>query len=323
MSEEPTGTAADGGEPDDEGTLTFGDRWTYRWADRKKPAIHPLRSPAGHVLTRMQPADHPWHRALWFAIKYLDDENFWEEVPPYGVQRHREEPTVTGPAADGRTTVEGTLVWTRPDRTTTALEERRRLTHVPLGDGAYAIDLDTRLMPAADVTFRSEPFTTWGGYGGLSLRGRADWHDTRLLLADGSAHERVIGEPSPWCDLSGPVGEGDGDVAGIAILDHPGNPRHPVPWYGSTRAATYGDEGWSNFLNAAFLFHEPMSLAAGEQLRLRHRVIVHDGAWGVEEVGAAHDAWVNEAKSATATRRSAHSIRLPVIVAPVRPRPRG
>jgi hypothetical protein len=191
----------------------------------------------------MQPADHPWHRALWFAIKYVDDENFWEEVAPYGVQRHTGPPAIEGPDVAGRTTLEGTLRWTRPDQRSAAFEERRRLTHVPLGEDAYAIDLDTTLTAVRAATIRSEPFTTWGGYGGLSLRGRSDWHDTRLLLADGSVHDRVIGVASPWCDLSGPVGEGSLDVGGVAILDHPGNRRSPVPWYGSTRAATYGDDG--------------------------------------------------------------------------------
>lgn len=289
-------------------TVTFGDRWSYDWAARKRPAIHPLRTPAGHELTRMSPPDHPWHRALWFTIKYVNEENFWEEVPPYGVLRHDAEPTVQGPDEAGRSTLTGTLTWVRPDRESVALTERRRLTHVPLptgdaagepGAGAYAIDFDTTLTAAGRTTIRSEPFTTWGGYGGLSVRGRADWHDTRLLLADGASHERVIAERSPWCDLSGPIGEGDDAVGGLAILDHPGNPRHPVPWYGSTRAATYGDEGWSNFLNAAFLFEEPMTLAAGERLRIRHRVVVHDGWWDAERVGAAHDAWVGEPQTGT------------------------
>ena len=77
----------------------------------------------------------------------------------------------------------------------------------------------------------------------------------------------------------------------MALLDHPANPRFPCPWYGSTRANTYGDEGWSNFLNAALLFHEPLSVPAGEPLHVRHRVIVHDGAWDATEVAAAHEAW--------------------------------
>ena len=312
MNGSPPDDSPPHGSPPDDSPITLGDRWSYDWAARKKPAIHPLRTPAGHVLTRMSPPDHPWHRALWFTIKYVNEENFWEEAPPYGVLRHEGRPTVAGPDDAGRTSITGTLRWVRPDKSSVAFTERRRLTHVPLppsgqGVDAYAIDLDTTLAAAAETTIRSEPFTTWGGYGGLSVRGRPDWHDTRLLLADGSVHDRVIAERSPWCDLSGPLGsdvgdEGDDAVGGLAILDHQGNPRHPVPWYGSTRAATYGDEGWSNFLNAAFLFEEPLTLAAGERLRVRHRVVVHDGWWDVDRVGEAHDAWVNEAKDRTGGR---------------------
>jgi hypothetical protein len=81
--------------------------------------------------------------------------------------------------------------------------------------------------------------------------------------------------PSPWCDLSS-------EECGLLFLDHPDNVRHPVPWYGATRSRVYGDDGWSNYLNAAFLFHEPLSLAGGEALTLRYRVIAHDGAWSVE-----------------------------------------
>lgn len=293
-----------------ESTVTVAERWTYDWGARKKPAIHPLRAPSGAVLTTMTPADHPWHRGLWLTIKDVNGENFWEERPPYGVLRHTGSPSVEGPDERGRVTVAGTVRWTRPDRETTAVEEDRRLTHVPLGDDAYAIDVDITLIPAVDTIFDRTEFTTWGGYGGLALRGRPDWHDTRLLLggadgraggpggSDGDGQARVIGEPAPWCDLSGQVGDegvASEQIAGIAWLDHPGNVRHPTPWYGSTRAATYGDEGWSNFLNAAFLFHEPLSVGAGEPLRLRYRVIVHDGMWDADRVDEAWDAYIAEA----------------------------
>jgi hypothetical protein len=269
--------------------ITVADRWTYDWEARKKPAIHPLRSPAGHTLTRMQPDDHPWHRALWFTIKYVGDDNFWEEQPPYGVLRHESPPELVGPDDAGRVGIAGRVTWTRPDRETTAIVEVRRLTHVPLGDHAYAIDVDTMLTATTDTVLDRTPFTTWGGYGGLALRGRGDWHDTRLMLDDGEPRERAIGVPSRWCDLTGPVGESGADdpVAGIAFLDHPDSPRHPVPWYASTRAATYGDEGWSNFVNAAFLFHEALPLPADEPLRFRYRVVVHDGWWDAARIDAA------------------------------------
>ncbi len=274
-----------------EGSVTVAGCWTYEWGARKRPYVHPLRTPAGHVLTRNAPDDHPWHHGLWFTIKFVDGDNFWEEMAPYGVLRHDGPPAVEA-GEDGRVMVAGALTWTRPDRETVAIVEQRSLAHVPLGDDAYAIDFDTTLVPGADTVLDRTPFTTWGGYGGLSLRGSGEWHDTRLLLADGSTHERVIGEPSAWCDITGEVGD-SGAEAGIAVFDHPGNQRHPVPFYASTRAATYG-EGWSNFLNAAFLFHEPLALAAGQPLRVRHRVVVHDGRWDVDRLAAAAAEWVAE-----------------------------
>ena len=55
-----------------------------------------------------------------------------------------------------------------------------------------------------------------------------------------------------------------------------------TPWYGSTRAATYGDDGWSNFLNAAFLWDGPETVAAGVTRRFGFRVVVHDGVWDAD-----------------------------------------
>jgi hypothetical protein len=248
--------------------------WTYNADHRKRPNVHPLRAPSGPVLTRDSPEDHPWHHGLWFTVKYVNGENFWEEYDAYGVLRHVSPTTVH---------------WIRPDRQTVVIIDERTLTHVDLGDGAYGIDWEISLHPQADVVLDRTEFTTWGGYGGLALRGRGDWTDTRLLVADGSEHERLLGVPSAWCDLSGQV---DGTEAGVLVLDHPSNPRHPVPWYGSTRAATYGDEGWSNFLNAAFLWDAALAVAGGTTLPFRYRVVVHDGVWTADRCAEAWERWV-------------------------------
>ena len=277
--------------------VTVAGRWTYAWADRKRPHLHPVTTPAGHVLTRDAPDDHPWHHGLWFAVKFVDGDNFWEEVPPYGVVRHDGRPEVEI-GDDGTVTLAGTLHWIRGDRTTLAITEHRRLTHVPLADrvdeggsGAYAIDLDTTLVAAADVRLDRTPFTTWGGYGGLTLRGAADLVDTRLLLADGSEHDRLLGTPSPWCDLSGTVTAGGASApAGLALFDNPDNPRFPTPFYASTFDG-YGEGAWTNFFNAAFLFDDGMDLAAGDQLRIRHRALVHDGQWPTARLQSEWDAW--------------------------------
>ena len=248
--------------------------WTYNADHRKRPNVHPLKSPSGSVLTRDAPADHPWHHALWFTIKYVNGENFWEEQDKYGVLRHVSPNTVH---------------WIRPDRETVVIVDDRSLTHVELGSDAYAIDWSVTLTPQVDVVLDRTEFTTWGGYGGLALRGRPDWVDTRLLLADGSVHERALGVPSEWCDLSGSVDAGE---AGVLLLDHPDNPRYPVPWYASTRAATYGEEGWSNFVNAAFLWDSALEVGAGDPLAFRYRVVVHDGVWDQARCASERERWI-------------------------------
>ena len=73
----------------------------------------------------------------------------------------------------------------------------------------------------------------------------------------------------------------------MLLLDHPPNPRHPVPWYASTRAATYGDEGWRNFVNAAFLWDAALEWAAARRrCRFRFRIVVHDGIWDADRCAA-------------------------------------
>jgi hypothetical protein len=252
------------------------DLWTYNADHRKRPNVHPLRTPSGVTLTRDAPEDHPWHHGLWFTIKFVNDENFWEEYDAYGVLRHVDDTTVH---------------WIRPDRETVVIVDERTLTHVDLGaDDAYAIDWDVTLTPQVDVVLDRTAFTTWGGYGGLALRGRGDWTDTRLLLSDGSEHERLLGTPGDWLDLSGSI---EGGEAGVLLLHHPSNPRHPVPWYASTKAATYGDEGWSNFANAAFLWHSALEWPAHTPLSLRFRIVVHDGTWRADRCAAEWDRYTH------------------------------
>jgi hypothetical protein len=271
-----------------DGAVTVADRFTYRFAGTPRPHCHPVRTPSGRVLTVDAPEDHFWHHALWFAIKFVNGDNYWEELPPFGVLAHRDDPPVLVEEATDGITVEGALDWVHPDGAMVVLGERRRLTHRHLDDDSYAIDIAVDLDARVDVTLDRTPFNgTWGGYGGLTFRGRPELVDTRLLLLGHDPTDRVLGERAPALDLSGHL---EGTEVGVALLDAPTNPRHPVPWYGSTRAGTYGDD-WANFVNAAFLWHEPMAVAAGEQLSLSWRVIVHDGAWSPAHLQAAWDAW--------------------------------
>jgi len=248
-----------------------------------RPYVHPLTTPAGGVLSVEAPPDHPWHHALWFTIKFVNGENFWEEYGDFGLLHT----TRVGPDDDGGLRAE--IDWTAPDGRSVRLQEVRTL-HVRTVDAdTYAIDWTEVLEVDDDTVLDRTPFTTWGGYGGLTLRGAPDWSDTTIRLADGAERDRALGERSPWLAIEG-TAAATGAPAGVVILDHPDNPRWPTPWYASTRADTYG-EGWANFVNAAFLWDEPLEVRAGVPLLLRYRVLVHDGAWTTERIEAERARW--------------------------------
>jgi hypothetical protein len=253
--------------------------------DAPRPYVHPLTTPAGAVLSAEAPADHPWHHALWFTIKFVNGENFWEEYGDFGLLH----PTSVD-EADGATTAH--LDWVAPDGATVRLHETRTVRTTTIDDDTYAIDWTEHLAVPGPTVLDRTPFTTWGGYGGLTLRGAPDWTDTTIRLDDGVARERTLGERSRWLAIDGTATDGlpAPAPAGVVILDHPDNPRFPTPWYGSNRADTYG-EGWANFVNAAFLWDEPLTVEAAAPLCLRHRVLVHDGTWATDRIEHEYGRW--------------------------------
>jgi hypothetical protein len=188
--------------------------------------------------------------------------------------------------ADGRIVLHSQLDWVRPDGQSFVFREQRQLGYQPLDDQAYALDFQTELTAQADLMLDRTPFTTWGGYGGLTIRGNRNWQETRLLFPDGSTSDRPTGIRATWCDLAGKFDGGLEQTGGVAIFDHPDNPRHPTPWYGAT--------GPGHYFNAAFLFHEPLSVAAGQTLTFRYRVLIHDQIWDVPRLQAAYEAYITD-----------------------------
>jgi hypothetical protein len=260
----------------------FGEHWNCSW-DPPHPHVHPLSTPAGAIVSIDGPADHVWHHGLWSTVKFVNGMNFWEEYGEYGTLHATAVDRVDGG-------VRAEVEWRRPDGDI-AVREVRTIIERAIGDDAFALEWDFALTPTVDTEFDRTPNTPWGGgYSGLTLRGSPEFVDTRLLLPSGDAGERVLGDVAEWCALDGYV---DGAPAGVVIADHPDNPRAPSPWYASTRAPIYGD-GWGNFVNAAFLWDEPLSIAAGDTLTRRHLVLVHDGHWDGERTAREYDAWLDQ-----------------------------
>ena len=83
------------------------------------------------------------------------------------------------------------------------------------------------------------------------------------------------GKQADWCDYSGPV---DGKLAGIAIFDHPQNPRHPTWWqvrdYGLFAANPFGQH---DFEKLADKKAGDLTVPAGKSITFRYRFYLHSG----------------------------------------------
>lgn len=235
-----------------------------------KPCVHPLMTPGGQLLSGFEMSDHVWHRGLWFTIKFINGTNFWEEQPPFGIQASRRQPDCAF-LDDGGLRVTHQLDWTS-DATGIALTEQRIMIY-----RTGSIDWTTELHAMQDLTLDRTPYTTWGGYGGLSFRGSRELHNVSFMLPGKDAVASLAGQPHEWVVMQADVDGGPGRKVSMAMVDHPGNPRWPSPWYCKS------GNGF-NYMNAAFLFHEPMKLAREQTLRLAYRVLYRDGVWALDEM---------------------------------------
>jgi len=245
-----------------------------------KPYFHSLATLDGEVLTAFEPADHPWHRGLWWSWKLINGLNYWEENPQTRQSAGTTE--LTGvtfiPADDFSARAELSISYHPPGQAAVMTEQRKLSITRPDAEGRYRIDWTSEFIAGdAPVTLGRTPLPheeggkSYGGYAGLSLRlvsKPAGWSlltsEARKSAVDGH------GQGARWIDVSW-------QGAGITIFDHPDNLRHPSPWY-------LHDSPPMSFFSPSILFHESMVLAAGESLKLGYRVLVHPKAMTVEQI---------------------------------------
>lgn len=271
---------------------------TYNFKpDEARPYFHPVHGPGGKRVTRDYPMknvaeekaagdqDHPHHRSFWTAFDEVNEVNNWAETQGHGFTRHKKfEDRKEGPTYAGFIAA---AVWTSAEGKP-VLDEVRGIRVYNAGPDRRLLDYEVRLTAAyEDVRYGD---TKEGGI--LAWRifhTMKEKEGGKLENSNGAAGEKdTWGKKAAWLDYSGPV---DGQVLGIAMMDHPSNPNHPCRWH----ARAYGLVGSNPFSTAAFeqgpaetIYHQKK----GETLRFRYRVLIHKGgakAGGVED---AYHAWV-------------------------------
>jgi len=246
--------------------------WQFNYRKQEgRPYFHPLSLTDGTELAWLRPADHPWHRALWFSWKYINDLNYWDPELPEGQTEVIGLKTKLG--TDYTAQIEMFISYHPPKKPAVLTEKRILAVSAPDEDGCYHIDwLSIFTAGDNDVLLDRTGIPgekngkSYGGYAGLSLRMAEHTKDWQFLGSEGPLEPESRGSKARWVDFSGNIA--DGGFAGVAIFDHPDNPRHPSSWWLS---------GSMPYFSPAVLFHKPYTLPAGKTLTLRYHIFIHAG----------------------------------------------
>ena len=235
--------------------------------------IHPVFTPSGRLVTDDYPSDHYHHHGIWFAWTKTEFEgahpDFWNVGAGTGrVEFESLDRTWTGPVYGGLVSRQRYVALTGP-APKTALSEQWEVRVYNVGqenkDKRYFLfDIIATQQCAGDSALVLEEYR----YGGMGVRGHQNWRDKSkvwFVTSEGKARESGNATRARWVHLSGVVDE---QMAGIAVLDHPGNFRSPQP------LRLHPDDPYFNYAPSQMGRFE---IKPGEKFVLRYRYIVADG----------------------------------------------
>jgi hypothetical protein len=195
--------------------------------------LHPLRTPAGNIVTDDYPADHTHHHGIWTAwtstVFQGRKPDFWNMGAGKGKVDSKEigfswsGPVHAGLEAENEYTdlTSGAPITALTESWTTkvfAVEDTENPYHL--------VELAFVHRTAGDDGLKLPKYH----YGGLGIRGAGAWNgigNAHFLTSEGiTERDKANDMPARWIAMSGAAGEG---TAGIAILGHPENFRAPQP----------------------------------------------------------------------------------------------
>jgi hypothetical protein len=244
--------------------------------------IHPVLSPSGKQITDDYPSNHRHHHGIWFAWTHTEFEgrspDFWNMGDGKGfVQFVSLDKTWSGPVHAGFISQHRQMDLTEKSESGAPLKPKTALLET-WNVKLYAVgsnDLQPYFlfdMEITDTCAHGPVKLPQYRYGGIGVRGNWAWNgkDKLNFLNSEGMSDRSKGDKAEtvgrWAHMGGLI---DGTLAGIAVLDHPGNVRAPQP------QRIHPTEP---FLNLAPQQAGDVEITPGKPLTLRYRFVVADGA---------------------------------------------
>lgn len=257
----------------------------------KKPYLNPLRSASGAIVTLTLPAagapaakpdEHPHHRGLWFSHGNVNGYDFWaNDADQQGANKGKGTIVLKSiervSSGKNKGSVDAVFEW-KDAQGQLVLIERRNMTFTS-DQHLRILDFDATLSPEGEVKFGD---TKEGMFAIRLAESLQEDKGGKLVNAQNKAGEKnVWGKRSEWANYSGQI---DGKAIGVAIFDHPSNPRYPTYWH----ARAYGLFA-TNIFGLHDFENDPsrdagLTIRPGQPLRFRFRVVIHEDVPQIESI---------------------------------------
>lgn len=266
-------------------------------AYKRSGFIHPLWTPHGQELTRIQPVDHYHHYGIWNPWTHTLFENdtvdFWNIRGKKGTVRFAKFISKhNGPAFSEFEVLHEHVVFKKDDSEKIALNEYQtvRVYKQDPNNDYYIVDITSKMScasasPLLLLTYR---------YGGLGWRATEFWDKSNceILTSEGKTRKDTDGSKARWCITQGALP--DNEYGGIAILSHPSNYNHPEPLRIWDEKAN-GGRG-DMFVNFAPTKDKDWLLEPGKTYTLKYRLVVFSGKFDTVKAESAWQYFAEPAK---------------------------
>jgi len=200
-------------------------------AYKRSGFIHPLWSPKGQVLTRIQPPDHYHHYGIWnpwTQVEYEGDKiDFWNLNSKKGTVRFANFTSVeNGSVFAEFGALHEHVVFKKNGGEKVALNEVQSIrVYRPQEDqDVFIVDFNISLNTACESPFKILEYR----YAGLGWRTTEKWdkNNSIVLTSEGKTRKDADGSKARWCIVQGEI---DDEYAGVVMMSFPTNYNYPEP----------------------------------------------------------------------------------------------
>jgi len=262
---------------------------------RRSGFIHPLWSPAGEELTRIQPSDHYHHYGIWgpWTKTHIEgrEVDFWNLGKGEGTVKFAGFLSLTeGPIFSSFRALQQHIDFGVTGADSLAISEVLDVRIWNIEDAVWVIDYTTSLNSELKNGILLDAYRYGGGIG---FRATEKWHkdNCTVLTSENKTRANADGSNARWCIVEGESETPEGR-SGIVFMSHPANRMHPEPmrvWPLDANAGR-GDI----FFEFTPIRHKEWKIEPHHDYTLKYRMIVFDGTIDAE---TAEKYWQDFAKS--------------------------